>query len=140
VTTELEDEDTKPPTVPAGPPRHSSRFKSETVTVKTEPVDDILVPHSPGSYSGHSSLFLSGMDPEIEEISQKDYDVGELLTLLISIPTQFGLATHRRSRSGSLSLDPWEECCKRARSVSFGLAHSKSSSIIDFPFQLTLIL
>ncbi|KAJ7355839.1 hypothetical protein DFH08DRAFT_803778 [Mycena albidolilacea] len=44
--------------------------------VKTELVDDILVPHSPGSYSGHSSLFLLGMDPEIEEISQKDYNEG----------------------------------------------------------------
>jgi hypothetical protein len=139
VTTELEDEDTKPPTVPAGP-HCSSHFKSETAMVKTEPVDDILVPHSPGSYSGHSVLFLSGVDPEIEEISQKDYDVGKLLTLLISIPTQFGLASHKCSHSGSLSLDPWEECCKRARSVSFGSTHSKSSSIIDFPFQLTLIL
>jgi hypothetical protein len=49
--------------------------------VKMEPVDDILMPHSPGSYYGHSSLFLSGMDPEIEEISQKDYHAGELLTL-----------------------------------------------------------
>jgi hypothetical protein len=87
VTTELKVEDTKPPTVPAGPPHRSSRFKSETATVKTEPVDDILVPHSPGSYSGHSLLFLSGMDPEIDEILQKDYDTGELLTLLISIPT-----------------------------------------------------
>lgn len=139
MTTELKDEDTKPPTVPAGPPRHSSHFKSKTATVKTELVDDILMPHSPGSYSGHSLLFLLGMDPKIEEISQKDYDAGELLTLLISIPTQFGLASHKRSRSGSLSLDPWEECCKRARSVSFGSTYSKSS-IIDFPFQLTLIL
>jgi hypothetical protein len=48
VTTELEVEDAKP-TVPAGPPRRSSRFKSGTATVKTEPVDDILVPHSLGS-------------------------------------------------------------------------------------------
>jgi hypothetical protein len=37
--------------------------------------------------SRHSSLFLSGVDPEIKEILQKDYDAGELLTLLISITT-----------------------------------------------------
>jgi hypothetical protein len=137
---ELEVEEAKPPTVPAGPPRRSSRFESKTATVKTEPVDDMPVPHSPGSHSDHFPLFLSGMDPEIEEISQKDYNAGELLTLLISIPTQFGLASRKRSRSSSPSLDTWEECCKRARSASFGSTHSKSSSIIDFPFQVTLIL
>ncbi|KAJ7342390.1 hypothetical protein DFH08DRAFT_811482 [Mycena albidolilacea] len=53
------------------------------------------------------------MDPEIEEILQKDYNV----------------ASHKGSRSGSPSLDPWEECCKRARSVSFGSTHTNANIV-----------
>ncbi|KAJ7312305.1 hypothetical protein DFH08DRAFT_822344 [Mycena albidolilacea] len=86
--------------------------------VKTEPVDDILVPHS----QARTMVIL-----------RCSYWVWIRRSTRFRGKTTMRLHTSAAA-SGSLSLDPWEECCKR--SVSFGSTHSVEGESNDNYFPI----